>query len=66
MCEFCGDEKERRLAENGAICLAEQLERVAGHYRALAAGRIKPHTDAMKSIKSTATSVIRKLVEDFV
>lgn len=66
MCEFCGTEDERRQAATTALYVANRAEKVARHYRDLAHGTIKPHTDEMKRIEVVARALIRDLVDDWV
>lgn len=63
MCMLCGETREQGKRE--AIYLAEQLERMAGMERALAAGRIDPHGKDNFS-GDLARSIVRMLVEQYV
>jgi acyl transferase domain-containing protein len=65
MCELCSN-ATRQSAERRHVFVADELDRLAAQYRALAAGRIKPHTDDAKNVSSTAHLVLRELVADWV
>ena len=67
MCELCSSDKAELDKHRGFLRdRAERLERLAGDYRSLAAGYIKPHTDEMKRLSSNALSIVRFLVEEWV
>lgn len=65
MCEYCAnDPEERRRVADAAHAVASRLERIANHYRALASGRMKPHTSECAAIKPTAMLALRDIVND--
>jgi hypothetical protein len=64
MCDLC-DKETRESARAGHKMRAEQLERMAASERLIASGRIMPHTQEMSALTSSALSLIRYLVEDY-
>ncbi len=67
MCELCSDDKEERsaaLERNQRI--SRYLNELSTHYKRVASGMIKPHTDEIKKGELTAHLVIRYLVEDWI
>ena len=67
MCELCSnDEEEKKRAIKAAYFNAEQHDRMAGYYRSLASGDIKPHSEKAKSIGVLACALVRDLVAEWV
>ena len=64
MCEFCAvDPKEREQARKNAEQFALRLESMAESLRAIVHGRIKPHTDAMKTVEYKAKAILRTIID---
>lgn len=66
MCNLCGNEEEQQKGREAALLLADDLVRLAGRYRSMARGLLKPHTAEMGGTVSLAKSVIRKLVDEWI
>lgn len=67
MCRLCSeDENEVKSERNQINYIADKLEQIARHYRSIAKGDIKPHTDNYKSINAVVCTVIRYLVDEWV
>lgn len=64
MCMLCGDTAEQGRAE--ARQLATDLDLMAAIQRGLASGRLKPHTEDSKTHGYLASTLIRKLVEEYI
>lgn len=66
MCDLCSrDQEELYRRRKHLIYVAGKLEELASDLRAMAAGRLKPHTEDARLVAIGARSVIRKLVADW-
>lgn len=65
MCNYC-DDKTKELASEIDKDFAKILESVACHYKNLAYGHMRPHSDEFKAIEPKVRGIIRRLVEDWV
>lgn len=70
MCQYCGikEPKERKMLIDDAEYLAGQFQRLSNYYLVAAHGQVKHHVEGSEAqkVSSTARSVVRRLVEDFV
>ena len=65
MCRLCGDEKERKEEMGELGKLSDDLHWLSARINSVCHGVLKPHSDDMKGIGSTAKSIIRQLVERY-
>lgn len=66
MCELCDeDEKKREAGQDRMNYQAELLESIAGSFREMASGRLKPHSKQATDVGRKTTYAIRFLVADW-
>ena len=67
MCDLCSEEDGKRAkAKDDMRTWAGHLESLAGLYRQLANGGLKPHTNEAKIVGAKARALVRHLVDEWI